>query len=141
LQAAAKHADVKVIHLLLNAGAIVEALPGPYRTTALHKAVCRGCVPAAQLLLQIGANPNTTADRYKNLTPLQVASLRSNVGMVSLLLDWGAYDHALAANSCLTMSQAFESVKASVMQIPGAYAESRLWPEEEEPTVVNALHR
>lgn len=141
LQAAAKHADVKVIHLLLNAGAIVEALPGPYRTTALHKAVCRGCVPAAQLFLQIGANPNTTADRYKNLTPLQVASLRSNVEMVSLLLDWGAYDHALAANSCLTMSQACASVKASVMQIPGAYAESRLWPEEEEPTVENALHR
>lgn len=141
LQAAAKHADVKVVHLLLNAGAIVEALPGPYRTTALHEAVCRGCVPAAQLLLQIGANPNSTADRCKNLTPLQVASLRSNVEMASLLLDWGAYDHALAANSCLTMPQAFESVKASVMQIPGAYAESRLWPEEEEPTVENALHR
>ncbi|RMJ25732.1 ankyrin repeat-containing protein [Aspergillus sp. HF37] len=141
LQAAAKHSDVKVIELLLNAGATVEALPGLYRTTALHKTVCRGYVPAAQLLLQIGANPNTRADRYKKLTPLQVASLRSNVEMVSLLLDCGAYDLAPAVNSGLTMSQAFESAKRSVMQIPGAYAESRLWPEEEEPTVETVLRK
>ncbi len=79
---------------LLRTGATVDA-PGPDGTTALHWAVYRDDVEMAARLIAAGADVNRT-NRYDE-TPLSLACVNANAGIVKDLLELGAYPNLLAA--------------------------------------------
>src|SRR5437868_1180326 len=70
----------------LGANAVNAALPDG--TTALHWAVRADDVEIAQMLIKAGANV-AAVDRY-GVTPLSLASLNANAGMIEKLIRAGA---------------------------------------------------
>ena len=79
---------------LLQAGAAVDT-PGPDGTTALHWATYRDDAEMVSRLLAAGADVNRT-NRYDE-TPLSLACVNGNSGIVEDLLELGAYPNLHAA--------------------------------------------
>lgn len=87
LQVAARRGNGDILHILLTAGADVNAPPGEYGT-ALQAAAGGGHVDIVQLLLDHRAEIN--AWDYCLGTALQTAAVEGYVDVVELLLDNGA---------------------------------------------------
>jgi ankyrin repeat protein len=79
----------RVVRMLIEKGADVEGNPR-WRSNALHVAVDSGHEQIVKLLLQAGANAEAISRGYP-YSPLVSATLRSNVQVVRLLLEHGAY--------------------------------------------------
>ena len=75
--------DLKILQLLLNEGADINATNTEYFNTSLHIAAINGKLEIAQLLIDSGANINAT--NYKGFTPLYLASFHCQSDMVKLL--------------------------------------------------------
>ena len=101
---AAEHGHERMVKLLLDKGADVNAQDGEYGN-ALRAASARGHETVVKLLLDRNANVNAQGRRYGNA--LQQASAKGHKAVVKLLLDRGAdvnaqgrrYDNALQAAS------------------------------------------
>ena len=91
---AARAGDRAAVDDLLQAGARVDT-PGPDGTTALHWAVYRDDAEMVAQLLAAGADVNRT-NRYDE-TPLSLACVNGNVGIVEDLLELAAYPNVRAA--------------------------------------------
>ena len=91
---AARAGDHAAIDNLLQAGAAVDT-PGPDGTTALHWATYRDDAEMVSRLLAAGADVNRT-NRYDE-TPLSLACVNGNSGIVEDLLELGAYPNLHAA--------------------------------------------
>lgn len=81
---AARNGNAKVITLLLQNGALVDAADSS-GNTALHYASAYGWIECAEILIKASANVNSSSN-WK-LTPLNVAMLKSHFGMVRFLLS------------------------------------------------------
>ncbi|WP_264719707.1 ankyrin repeat domain-containing protein [Wolbachia endosymbiont (group B) of Eucosma cana] len=75
--------DLKILQLLLNEGADINATNTEYFNTSLHIAAINGKLEIAQFLIDSGANINAT--NYKGFTPLYLASFHCQSDMVKLL--------------------------------------------------------
>ncbi|KAH6885448.1 ankyrin repeat-containing domain protein [Thelonectria olida] len=92
LAAAVEAGNVDMIHLLVNAGAIInpslpehELCPQPL-FDAIH---CGNC-SIVQLLLSLGADPNQTEPFYMGDTPLMAAARIGNIDIIHALVNAGA---------------------------------------------------
>jgi len=91
LHVAASRDQVKIMKLLLDAGADATALAPPGKKahlTPLHCAA-RGEGPAIKLLLEAGADPSACVKR--GVTPMYTAAYRGNLEGCRLLLEAGAH--------------------------------------------------
>jgi ankyrin repeat protein len=87
LQAASAEGHGEIVHILLDAGADVEAKGGKY-DTALQAASAGGHREIVYMLLDAGANVNAKGGKYD--TALQAASAQGHRDIVDILLDAGA---------------------------------------------------
>lgn len=115
LQYIAKHGDIELVRILLDAGADVNAPPtGSVEQdmhTALQAAAKSGNLELVQILLDVGADvnaPATIKDGCTNhgYTALQAAALTGNIELVQLLLNAGADVNAPPGNFGYTAIQA-----------------------------------
>ena len=88
LMAAAARGDVRMVRLLLDAGAEVNGQGELRRWSPLHAAAEGGSPEVVRLLIERGADVN--AGEREGRTPLQVAAKRAGPQMVRILLDAGA---------------------------------------------------
>lgn len=98
LMEAALWGKTDTVHLLLNAGAKVNAMHSDGKT-ALTRALDFERLGAAELLLQHGANPNVKT--FVGRTPLKSAVIFRKQGVINLLLRYGA-DPDIADDSKIT---------------------------------------
>ncbi len=91
---AARVGDIAAVDDLLQSGAVVDA-PDLHDTTALHWAVYRDDVEMVARLIVAGADVNRT-NRYDE-TPLSLACVNGNPGIVEDLLELGALPNLRAA--------------------------------------------
>jgi ankyrin repeat protein len=100
LQAAAKGNNTRLIRLLLERGANVNA-PAPYNSgrTALQAAAAAkyGNTQVIEMLLEAGADVNAPAAHDYGVTALQGAAIRGFIGIATILLNAGADVNAPAA--------------------------------------------
>ncbi|WP_438456255.1 ankyrin repeat domain-containing protein [Wolbachia endosymbiont of Kerria lacca] len=75
--------NLKILQLLLNEGADINATSTEYLNTSLHIAAINGKLEIAQFLIDSSANINAT--NYKGFTPLYLASFNCQSDMVELL--------------------------------------------------------
>ncbi len=75
--------NLKILQLLLNEGADINATSTEYLNTSLHIAAINGKLEIAQLLIDSADNINAT--NYKGFTPLYLASFHCQSDMVELL--------------------------------------------------------
>lgn len=75
--------NLKILQLLLNEGADINATSTEYLNTSLHIAAINGKLEIAQFLIDSSANINAT--NYKGFTPLYLASFHCQSDMVELL--------------------------------------------------------
>lgn len=94
LRRAASTGDLAKVKELLAAGVDVNA-PNAYGGTALAFAADKGHTAVVELLLERGANPNST-DRFYNSTPLVWAVTHGHADIVRALLAKGAEGEAEA---------------------------------------------
>src|SRR6266550_5651673 len=87
LQAASYGGHVKIVQILLEKGADVNAQGGPYGN-ALHGASYKGNSEIVRVLLEQGADVNAQGRYYGNA--LQAASCQGNNEIVQILLEKGA---------------------------------------------------
>ena len=80
--------DVPALRAALDAGANIEAKEGERGTTMLYMAVQKGSLNAARLLLDRGANSNSSVMYYDSL--LSVAIINKHLDIARLLLQRGA---------------------------------------------------
>ncbi|EEP81496.1 predicted protein [Uncinocarpus reesii 1704] len=96
LQLAARHGNLEIVELLLNAGAVPDS-------TALSQAVFSGSIATVTALLLKGADPNNLAavnscGTYRTQwTPLQEAARIGNIDLIRLLLTCEADVNAPAS--------------------------------------------
>lgn len=88
LVTACRRGDVRLVLLLLSAGADVNAACSFDSYTALHAAACEGHAECCRLLLEHGANPN--ARNFVGMTPLYVAAGEWAADCCEVLLEHGA---------------------------------------------------
>jgi len=88
LNAAARKGDVAALKAILDKGISPDA-KWRYGMTALFPACDRGHLEVVKLLLERGANVNTT-DRFYNATPIATALNKGHVEIAALLLEKGA---------------------------------------------------
>lgn len=95
LHAAASFGRLDVIRLLVEQGAMVDAV-GPGGQTALHLASHEGQIEVVEQLLRLGANLHavTSEDR---LTPLHVAAIGGHTDVAAMLIARGAAVSAKAS--------------------------------------------
>lgn len=119
LHRAAERGHRKIVRLLLDHGALLEALDkrgdGALGTTPLGSAVHKNHCSTVQLLIDEGADIDHDAGRYWG-TPLMRAVHNENVDIVRLLLEHGAdpntkCDSDLGANA---LDAAFTDVKCNL---------------------------
>jgi len=72
--------NLKILQLLLNEGADINATSTEYLNTSLHIAAINGKLEIAQFLIDSSANINAT--NYKGFTPLYLASFHCQSDMV-----------------------------------------------------------
>ncbi len=90
LHGAARIGNLKALEALLSRGATVDA-PDPIGFTALMVAAREGRLWAAMALLDAGADVHRTAPaRGNGLTPLHLAAIGGDPGIVQLFADGGA---------------------------------------------------
>ncbi|KXX83299.1 Ankyrin repeat and KH domain-containing protein 1 [Madurella mycetomatis] len=80
--------NLKIIKILINAGAVVTGVPGNAICTPLQMAVGNGHPSAVRLLHEYGANVNQT--HSGGLTAMMLATVNANKEMILLLLDMAA---------------------------------------------------
>jgi ankyrin repeat protein len=90
LQEAAARGDLARLNTLLEATpSLINEVGGPGVRTALHHAVFGRCAPAAQLLLERGADPNIRCEG-DNAYPLHFAAEKNDIAIIRLLIEHGA---------------------------------------------------
>ncbi|RMZ68355.1 ankyrin [Pyrenophora seminiperda CCB06] len=89
LYLAAEHGHQRMVKLLLNKGADINAKAG-YDVHALQAASYRGQEAVVKLLLDNGANVNYNTWGGRHINALQAASAEGHEAVVKLLLDRGA---------------------------------------------------
>jgi uncharacterized protein len=100
--------------LLEHEYALLEAKDTAGRT-ALHHAAETGQLDNVQLLLQYGADVNTTDNR--SVSPLVVASLQQHVSIAACLLEAGADVNAAAVDGNNVLIAAVESGSVALVQL------------------------
>jgi ankyrin repeat protein len=143
LMVAAQFCSTAVVSRLLEAGARVGTQNGKERTAFLT-GVRGGCPAATLALLQAHCDPNldilNRPDTW-GMTPLMHAASRSNVELVTWLLEAGAQVDVASNNgdTALTLSlrEAFSPVVALLL---GAKANPNLFTEGDPPLLVAAKH-
>jgi len=101
LLSAVRNGRDDLVHMLINAGANVNARPQPFGGwTALQAAVKRGNAKLVQILLDAGADVNAPAHTDCGRTALQAAATQGHIELVQLLLKVGAEVNAPAAETC-----------------------------------------
>lgn len=93
LQTASFHGDVKIVQLLLDAGADIYVQGGGYGS-ALQAASYNGQMEIVKLLLDSGFDIDTHPELYCNA--LEAASNQGHLEIVQLLLNSGAADDLVA---------------------------------------------
>jgi len=87
---ASRHDSVRMVELLIDAGADVDK-PWPHiHASALHFAIEHGHVNVAKALLDAGAGVDNTAGDFSGRTPIFRACGRGNIEVVKLLIERGA---------------------------------------------------
>ncbi|KAL8904793.1 MAG: hypothetical protein Q9171_006911 [Xanthocarpia ochracea] len=91
LQCAIASKSDEVVHVILEAGADINAIPSTEDgRTALQEAASQGNLELVQLLLQKGADVNTPAAKVRGVTALEAASIQGHLAVVVQLLHAGA---------------------------------------------------
>jgi len=90
---AAAQGDLEAVRTLLRGGADVNAAQGD-GMTALHWAALQGHVEMAKVLIYAGASLESTT-RLGGYTPLHLAGMRAQAGVMAVLLKSGSDVHAL----------------------------------------------
>lgn len=90
---ATQKGHVKVVRVLLDAGANVDWSSPKDGSTALHIAAQKGFTEIVELLIQAGVSVNTRMN--EGYTPLHLAAQEAHVEIVALLIDAGADVHAI----------------------------------------------
>ncbi len=91
LQCAIASSSDDVVHVILEAGADINASPSTAGgRTALQEAASQGNLELVQLLLQKGADVNSPAGEERGVTALQAASIKGHLAVVVQLLHAGA---------------------------------------------------
>lgn len=90
LQAASAKGSTKLVHLLLSAGAIVNAPATKCYPTALQGAIATRNMDRVQMLLEAGADVNAAPMKLDGLTALQECAGLGYVGIACILLEKGA---------------------------------------------------
>ena len=91
LQCAIASSSDDVVHVILEAGADINASPSTTGgRTALQEAASQGNLELVQLLLQKGADVNSPAGEERGVTALQAASIKGHLAVVVQLLYAGA---------------------------------------------------
>ena len=125
LHYAASGGNEKVVRLLLNKGADIEALT-EFDKTLLHSAASGGNEKVVRLLLKKGADIHA---RDKNQwTPLHLAARSGNEQIVRLLLEKGADIHARDKNQWTPLHRAASSGNEQIVRLlleKGADIEAR----------------
>jgi ankyrin repeat protein len=105
-RSAAEIERLEIAQLLLSAGADVNAYSkkASFGETALQAAVRQENVTLVQLFLSHGADVNARAIQESSYTALERAACLGNLGMIDLLLSWGASDIPSAIGCALDMS-------------------------------------
>jgi ankyrin repeat protein len=96
LHIAVRKRDLQLVHILLSAGANVNAEP---HTTALQEAVGLGDMELVNVLLKAGANVNAAPSSDLGQTALQYAVKSGHLELISILLNAGADIHAEPSSS------------------------------------------
>jgi ankyrin repeat protein len=96
LHIAVRKRDLQLVHILLSAGANVNAEP---HTTALQEAVGLGDMELVNVLLKAGANVNAAPSSNLGRTALQYAVESGHLELISILLNAGADIHAEPSSS------------------------------------------
>ncbi|KAH8149790.1 uncharacterized protein LAJ45_05942 [Morchella importuna] len=99
LQIAAKCGDQKLVKLLIEKKANVNAAPAAYGLTALQASAIEGHLTIVQLLLEKGADINAAPAAKGGLTALQAAVKGGHMGIIQLLIDKGAAINAAPAET------------------------------------------
>ncbi|KAL8915125.1 MAG: hypothetical protein Q9172_006954 [Xanthocarpia lactea] len=91
LQCAIASSSDDVVHVILEAGADINASPSTTDgRTALQQAASQGNLGFVRLLLQKGADVNSPAGKVRGVTALQAASIQGHLAVVVQLLHAGA---------------------------------------------------
>jgi ankyrin repeat protein len=113
LNLAARNGSTNLASLLIDAGADVN-LPDGAGFTPLHTAIENRHRLVAELLLRHGADPNRAGIDGK--TPLHTAAANGVVESMRLLLDKGAYVHALSTGGT-PLGSAIESGQRAAVEL------------------------
>lgn len=123
--AGAEAGDSAQVQALLQSGSDPDASAGD-GSTALHHAVRRKQLGAAQLLLDSGADPNATTQL--SVTPLMLASRNGDAAMLQLLIGHGAdleaRDHA-GETLLMAAARSGDAATISLLLQHGADPEAR----------------
>ncbi|KAK6078274.1 Ankyrin-1-like protein 2 [Seiridium cupressi] len=90
LQAAVEEGNLEIMKMLLDAGADINASPGPFRgATTLQLAAIKGYIGIAKSLISMGANINADGAEWFGRTALEGAAESGRLDMVEFLLQEG----------------------------------------------------
>ncbi|KAK9420065.1 putative Clr5 domain-containing protein [Seiridium unicorne] len=90
LQAAVEEGNLEIMKMLLDAGADINASPGPLRgATTLQLAAIKGYIGIAKSLISMGANINADGAKCFGRTALEGAAEYGRLDMVQFLLEEG----------------------------------------------------
>ncbi|KAK9793071.1 putative Clr5 domain-containing protein [Seiridium cardinale] len=90
LQAAVEKGNLEIMNMLLDAGADINASPGPFRgATTLQLAAIKGYIGIAKSLISMGANINADGAKCFGRTALEGAAEAGRLDMVHFLLEEG----------------------------------------------------
>lgn len=107
LHVASATGRIKMVQLLLDAGANINVMTKPEDRTPLHLACLNNHVDTAKLLLNC-ATCNVDIKDRKGDTPLHLATVAGNVKSVSLLIRYGACTNARNLQNKTPLQQAEE---------------------------------
>ena len=124
LLVAAGLGNVKMVKLLLAAGADVNLLDSKMGTSPLHKAAQSGVIDAAKLLIQHGAFIDLQAPTNGH-TPLIDAAWHRNPGLVKYLLDQGANADIKASDGTTAIWWAERSGDKELVSILETYKKAK----------------
>lgn len=108
MHAAARRGHVKVLNLLIEAGAdkdVPAVDPQGLSWTPMHTAASNGQVKFVQALIEAGANKDARELKAAMRTPLHMAAFSGHEKVVKALCDAGADKEARTANSVMSSAQ------------------------------------